>query len=274
MEVYKNKPTAGIAGDVLFNQSVYGKDTSNTKQEYTRISHTIRDGVSGSEDGSIEFSAFVNGAVNTFLQINGNENEINCLKNLDMTGNQIRTTTGNMMITTTSSSGTGNLQIQAKDTASISAPSIGLTASGTALNLQAPNPFSFVNITGYNGVTTIAITGDINTTTTSGDITTTATAGDVNIISNGGGKSINLTSVSSVDIEATGDNLTLTGGALIQLEATGTGADIIIKPETTAGDLVFEGANIESGSRGGNSGQNLRIKLNGVYYKIQLYDDV
>jgi hypothetical protein len=181
LEVYKNKPTAGVAGDVLFNQSVYGKDTSNTKQEYTRISHTIRDGVSGGEDGSIEFSAFVNGAVNTFLQINGNENEINCLKNLDMTGNQIRTNTGDMLIQTTSSSGTGNLQIQAKGTASMSAPSIGLTATGTALNLQAPNPFSFVNITGYNGVTTVAITGDINTTTTSGDINTTATAGDVNI---------------------------------------------------------------------------------------------
>ena len=97
---------------------------------------------------------------------------------------------------------------------------------------------------------------------------------DLNINSTKAGGFINMTSASSIDIEATGDNLTLTGGALIQLEATGTGADIIIKPETTAGDLVFEGLNIESGSRGSNSGQNLRIKLNGVYYKIQLYDDI
>jgi hypothetical protein len=105
------------------------------------------------------------------------------------------------------------------------------------------------------------------------DLLLTSTAGDVNIVSNSAGGFINMTSVSSIDIEATGDNLTLTGGAVVQIEATGTGADIIIKPETTAGDLVFEGTNIESGSRGGSSGQNLRIKLNGTYYKIQLYDD-
>jgi hypothetical protein len=111
MEIYKNKPTAGIAGDVLFNQSVYGKDAGNLKQEYTRISHTLRDASIGGEDGSIEFSAFVNGAVNTFLQINGNENEINCLKNLDMGGNNIRTSTGDLSILTTTSSGNGNMTI-------------------------------------------------------------------------------------------------------------------------------------------------------------------
>jgi hypothetical protein len=111
MEVYKNKPTAGVAGDVLFNQSVYGKDSANTKQEYTRISHTLRDATTAGEDGSIEFSAFVNGAVNTFLQINGNENEINCLKTLDMTGNNIRTSTGDLSILTTTSSGNGNMTI-------------------------------------------------------------------------------------------------------------------------------------------------------------------
>lgn len=47
------------------------------KQEYTRISHTIRDGASGTEDRSIEFGCFTAGAFNNFLQIiNGVENEI------------------------------------------------------------------------------------------------------------------------------------------------------------------------------------------------------
>jgi hypothetical protein len=86
LEVYKNKPGAGTNGDVLFNQSVYGKDSGNAKQEYTRISHTIRDSVGGTEDGSIEFSCFRAGAINTFIQINGVENEVNCLKPLDMGG--------------------------------------------------------------------------------------------------------------------------------------------------------------------------------------------
>lgn len=86
VEIYRNKPTAGAIGDVLHLQSVYGKDSTNAKQEYTRITHTLRDGGSGTEDGSIEFSCFRAGAINTFLQINGVENEVNCLKPLDMGG--------------------------------------------------------------------------------------------------------------------------------------------------------------------------------------------
>jgi hypothetical protein len=96
---------------------------------------------------------------------------------------------------------------------------------------------------------------------------------DLNINSTKAGGFINLTSTSSIDITATGDNLVLRGGAVAQLEATGTGADVILKPETTAGDLVLEGANLEFASAGGNSGQHLRIKLNGTYYKIKLESD-
>jgi hypothetical protein len=116
MEVYKNKPTAGVAGDVLFTQSVFGKDAGNLKQEYTRISHTIRDSAIGGEDGSIEFSAFVNNVINTFIQINGNQNEINFLKPLDMEGHNIRTSSGNMTLTTASSGGNGNITIDANGT--------------------------------------------------------------------------------------------------------------------------------------------------------------
>jgi hypothetical protein len=116
MEVYKNKPTAGVAGDVLFTQSVFGKDAGNLKQEYTRISHTLRDASTGGEDGSIEFSCFVNNVINTFIQINGNQNEINFLKSLDMEGHNIRTSTGNMTLTTASSGGNGNITIDANGT--------------------------------------------------------------------------------------------------------------------------------------------------------------
>ena len=114
LEVYKNKPTAGVAGDVLYNQSVYGKDSGNAKQEYTRVSHTLRDSAAGVEDGSIEFGCFVNGAMATFLQINGNENEINATKPIDMVGNNIRSSVGSMTITTTLSAGLGNITTAAK----------------------------------------------------------------------------------------------------------------------------------------------------------------
>jgi hypothetical protein len=92
-EIYKNRTTGASNGDTLFQQSVYGKDSFLNKQEYTRITHTIRDTTGGAEDGSIEMGAFVNGSFNNFLQINGNQNEVNCLKTLDMESNNILTDT-------------------------------------------------------------------------------------------------------------------------------------------------------------------------------------
>jgi hypothetical protein len=217
MEVYKQKPTAGVAGDVLFNQSVYGKDSANTKQEYTRISHTLRDSASGLEDGSIEFSAFVNGSVNTFLQINGNENEINCLKTLDMGGNNIRTSTGDLSILTTGASGSGDISLTAKRT---------------------------INLT----------SGSSN----SSDVNITADGGDVNIISNGSGKSIDLTSASNVDI-TTGDNLTLTAGAILQLDSTDlrlANATTVVATPNFQGYLAMTGF-------AGDITNYLRLKVNG-----------
>lgn len=125
MEVYKNKPTAGVNGDVLFQQSVYGKDSGNAKQEYTRINHTIRDITAGVEDGSIEFGVFTNGAITTFLQINGNENDINLLRPLDFnvpsgasaSNATIRlsgTNSADLEINGSTSNGTGHINITSK----------------------------------------------------------------------------------------------------------------------------------------------------------------
>ncbi len=53
---------------------------------------------------------------------------------------------------------------------------------------------------------------------------------------------------------------------------TGRG-NIQFSPNTTNGDLVFVGNNLQKASAGGSSGQYLRIKLNGNYYKIALLND-
>jgi len=87
LEIYKNNPNPGSAGDVLHTMSVYGKDSANAKQEYTRISHTIREATVGTEDGSIEFGCFTNGTFQNYIQINGNDpanGEVNILRPLDL----------------------------------------------------------------------------------------------------------------------------------------------------------------------------------------------
>lgn len=166
LEVYKNKPVAVVAGDVLFNESIYGKDSAGNKQEYTRISHTIRDGASGGEDGSIEFSAFTAGAVATFIQINGVENEVNVLKNLDMGGFNIKTNTGNLGIDTTSSTGAGAFNVSSKGNITIgSSTSISTTSAGSN--------------------TIVASTGGISQTATTGNVSITATAGALNLTAGG-----------------------------------------------------------------------------------------
>lgn len=125
MEIYKAKPTAAVNGDVLFTQSVYGKDSGNAKQEFTRINHTVRDITAGVEDGSIEFGCFVNGAVTTFLQINGNENDINMLRPLDFnvpsgasasnaTIKLSGTNSTDLEINGSTSNGTGHINITSK----------------------------------------------------------------------------------------------------------------------------------------------------------------
>jgi hypothetical protein len=125
LEVYKAKPTAGTAGDVLFNQSVYGKDSANAKQEYTRISHTIRDPTNGAEDGSIEIGAFVNGAYTNFIQLNANDapiGEVNVFRPIDFIGGSDANNTiklsgvgsNDLNLTGASSAGTGHINLTSK----------------------------------------------------------------------------------------------------------------------------------------------------------------
>jgi hypothetical protein len=216
LEVFKDKPTAGVAGDVLFNQSVYGKDSFLNKQEYTRITHTLRDGTGGVEDGSIEFGCFVNGSFNNFLQINGNQNEVNCLKTLDMGSNNITTTTGDMTIQTTSSSGNGDLTITAKR-------ELQLLSAGDDITI------STASSTGA---------GDIDITGKGGSITTiTATAIALNSTGGGG---INLNSSGLVGLVAgTTIDLTSTAGAITLTPSTSVVLNTQIQMPTTSGTISY-----------------------------------
>jgi len=154
LECYKNKPTAAVNGDVLFTQSCFGKDSGNAKQEFTRINHSVRDNSAGVEDGSIEFGCFVNGAVNTFLQINGNENEVNILRNLDMTGNKVVNVNAIALGSTTSfgnageyiiSRGSGNPSVwrQPNQSTATSVINTGFTINDTTPTFQSVAVASF-----------------------------------------------------------------------------------------------------------------------------------
>ena len=161
MEVYKDKGSAGTAGEILFNQSVYGKDGGNAKQEYTRITHSIRDITALTEDGSIELACVRQGNMETFIQFQGFENEVNFQKPIDMVGNNIRSSTGSMTLTTAASTGLGNIVATAK-------AGISLTAQNGAF-------------------LSTATLGNYDILASSGSISLTANGGGNISISNGGG---------------------------------------------------------------------------------------
>ena len=86
MEVYKNKPSAGVAGDEVFRLSMFGKNSGNFKEEYGRITCNIRDpsGPTAGADGQLLFAVPVGDAMTTFIDLNGNSNQINTFKNINM----------------------------------------------------------------------------------------------------------------------------------------------------------------------------------------------
>jgi hypothetical protein len=95
--------------------------------------------------------------------------------------------------------------------------------------------------------------------TAKNDATITATNGNVNIVSNGAGDAINLTSVSSVNIEATGDNLTLTAGSLMVLDS----AVIDLVNTNTTTSTPNHNADIKTTSNGVETSTFLKLQLNG-----------
>jgi hypothetical protein len=49
-----------------------------------------------------------------------------------------------------------------------------------------------------------------------------------------------------------------------------SGKDIVIQPNTSSGNLIFTGSNLQATSSTGSSGQYLVINLNGTTFKIPL----
>jgi len=86
MEAYKEKPSAGVAGDEICRFSMFGKNSGNFKEEYGRITCNIRDpsGPSAGADGQLLFAVPVGDAMTTFIDLNGNSNQINTFKNINL----------------------------------------------------------------------------------------------------------------------------------------------------------------------------------------------
>lgn len=205
-----------------------------------------------------------------FFRVNGADGENNCFLPLDMNGQGIKSSSGNLAITTASSTGTGTITLQPKAGSFINIPS----AVDTTNDFIRINPQTSANSQQLLMTATDAGTGFANSI----NMLNLQNRPFIELKADFGGGAIN----KSIQIDANG---TGSSGNRIyaydgqnnlpfQIVSDGiTDGSIEFIPKDTTGDLIFTGTNIESSSAGGNSGQHLRIKLNGTYYKIVLQDD-
>jgi hypothetical protein len=116
IETYKNQATAGTAGDEVFRLSMFGKNSGNNKEEYGRITCNIRDPnpSTAGADGSLQLAVPVGDTMTTFLDLNGNSNRINCLRQINIQNNDIISSGGDIHLNATASTGTGKVILQPK----------------------------------------------------------------------------------------------------------------------------------------------------------------
>lgn len=202
--------------------------------------------------------------------MNGADNENNSFRPLDMNGQDIKSSTGNMTISTASSTGTGTITITPKQNQSI------------LITSPADPTLDFISIqpalSGYTDANRILLTNTENASSikTSIDLLNIKYNPLIELKADFGG-AIN----KSIQIHADGttnfNKITSYDGQSnnpFQIDTSGyTNGSLEIKPNDATGDIIFTSTNLQSGSSTGASGQYLRIKLNGLYYKIALDTD-
>ena len=109
---------ASLAGDTIGAISMWADNYANATKEYARISVVAQNvGSAGTPinvDGTVTFQVLVNDILNTYITMNGSTQDIDIGKRLDTNGNSVVTTSGDLSIDASVSSGTGNLSILSK----------------------------------------------------------------------------------------------------------------------------------------------------------------
>jgi hypothetical protein len=148
-----------VAGDVISSQHFYAKNYNNVKTEFARIEASVRNTGLNNDDGSIAFSGLINGVQTEFFRINGADSENNMFLPIDMNGQSIKTSSGDLTITSASSSNAGIITISSKT-------QTPTTTSDMVFNVGATPTLSHASSTGWdfkaNNITT---TGNITCNT-------------------------------------------------------------------------------------------------------------
>ena len=220
-------------------------------------------------DGTIDFWASVNGTMSEVFRMNGADNENNSFRPLDMNGQDIKTSSGNMGISTAGSSGAGSITITPKAGQAITMPSVA----------DPTNDFISITpqLTGFPDSNRVLLTATENSTSfkSSIDLLNIKYQPQIELKADFVGafnKSIKIRADGTTNF----NTITAYDGQSnnpFQIDAsTYTNGSIELKVNDGSGDLILTGTNLERNTANSAAGY-LRIKLNGTYYKIQLLND-
>jgi hypothetical protein len=247
LELYKSGKV-GASSDVVSAINFFGKDNAGIKSQFGGIETIITGAGVGNVDGAMDFYTSVNGIKSLVWRMNGADNENNSFRPLDMNGNDIKTSSGDMTITTGASSGTGNLSLASKGTTTLTS-------------------------TGAVSITNSAGSGDI-TLSTGGSIKLQDAGTTVLDLNSGtgatfdlGGGAINIIGASARTIQTTVADLTVKSANVLTLEAS-TSQAVVLKAQS----LSLDGSGMISMSAGSATGTFLPVMINGTNYMIQLFN--
>ncbi len=138
LEMFYNKSIAGATGDLVTAINFFGEDAATNKVLFGGIESVITSaGGGGGVDGAMDFYTCVNGTKSLVLRLNGADNENNSFRPIDMNGQDLKTSSGNLAIGNASSSLAGStLTINTKDNVPGSGAGLVLTGN-TLLNASA-----------------------------------------------------------------------------------------------------------------------------------------
>jgi hypothetical protein len=109
-------PASGT-GETIGTIGMWADDASNVSREYVRLQAKTENVSPGNVDGTLSVLTIINsGASPTeIFNFNGGQNEINTFRPFDLNGNALRTSQGDMSISTSASAGNGVLTLATKD---------------------------------------------------------------------------------------------------------------------------------------------------------------
>jgi hypothetical protein len=126
---YKNGRSA-VANDVIGSQHYFGKNASGTKTEFAIIEGNVRTATAGAEAGGLDLSVAIAGVMTKFIRMSGNTGLVDMVRNVNMNGNTLQTTAGNLTLSATGSAGTGTLTLAPKALGNLILQNIPTSSAG------------------------------------------------------------------------------------------------------------------------------------------------